>query len=172
MTLNTDVVIHGKPDRREVFDFCRAILGCPNSLFSEDEHSIANNPGQGFAAWLTVYGPEEQTRTVYGPDDDADDGREVSWEPPAFCRVNLDTTYGYQGPDGERCGVLHARIIRAIHAWCEARGLTITWQNEFRCTWHRGLDEIDGLGVGGEKATAWFRDVVLPAISRLGEVRQ
>src|SRR5207248_10514855 len=62
MTLNTSVVIGNPINVREVFAFCRKILGCPEDVSFEQGDSyrpgqkqILNPGGIGLPAWLWIY---------------------------------------------------------------------------------------------------------------------
>ena len=81
MTLDTRVFILDKVDHREVFSFCRDLLGATKQHTFADEQdktwrkgetfveptnpwTIANNPGQGLPAWLMLYyRPDAPLRT-------------------------------------------------------------------------------------------------------------
>lgn len=81
MTLDTRIYVLDKADQREVFDFCRNLLGASDKHTWSDEQdasyakgartalpgnawTIANDPGQGLPAWLMLhYRPDGAYRT-------------------------------------------------------------------------------------------------------------
>lgn len=156
------------------------------------QRQILNKPMQGLCAWLWIYygadGPmvhqhSKWCDTEVGPAKWDDTGKvmvsqedidrhaaDIAAEPTsngwAAIEVTFDTAYGYQGENGESCSDLHARLIRALGQWLDARGLPWKWQNEYSGEWHDRYDGLDEFG-DAHKATgvdAWFRDMVLPAI--------
>ena len=184
MTLDTRIFILDPVDPKEVFDFCNGLLGAKNPRFKEgpsdwdDDKEVIhldNEPGQGFPAWLmTKYRAEgkplrdkDMTRHDLDPDEYAEDdeyGKEV-YKPACFMEISFDTAYGYQDEYGG-CSTLHARYIVDLHAFLLAKGVRIKWQDEFSGDIHNGIHGIEEFLGGGDKAMAWFKEVltVLPEI--------
>jgi hypothetical protein len=193
MTLSTKVAI-GKPhDVREVFEFCRELLGTPEGTpvhegegYLNDQCKRIGNPiGIGLPALLDVtYGADgpmihrcdkwcatelggEWNHTQEDLDEHArhiaEDPTENGW---AAIVVDFDTTYGYRGEGGESCSDLHARLVTALGRWLDERGLPWKWRNEYTGEWFDRYDQLDTLGDAHRctGADAWFRDTVLPAI--------
>jgi hypothetical protein len=172
VTLDTRVIIQEATNAREVFDFCRDLLGAPADL-PFDREPFGGNPafwnpcGVGLPAWLIVqYGPD-------GPllrDDDCncEDGyRCLSCrKPDGFIEVSFDTAYGYRGSNGEGCGDLHAALVDRLGAWCDQRRLSWAWYNEFTGEWFAGREGLSDLGDGGRAAMEWYTGTALPAIAR------
>lgn len=180
MTLDTRMRIHESCDPREVFDFCRDLMGpseggvAPrDSIFTEAPGSLQNRLGQGFSAILEVAhgidGPlgkaEWETCTCEEDGEGDPDYRCYSCKKPeAFLEISWDTGYGYRDEFGMGCGDLHALYIEFVAKWCDQRGLTYSWYNEFQGEWYPGLENLESLGRGGGEATAWFMNVARPAI--------
>lgn len=176
MTLNTSIAIGRPHPVREVFDFCRGLIDTPSDVpVRTGEHDgdkwIGNPIGMGLCALLDVtYGQD-------GPlvhrcwswchehecDKDEDSPRQNGWSATI---VSFDTAYSYRGENGESCSDLHARLVRALGQWLDARGLPWKWQNEYTGEWFDGYDGLDEFG-DAHKATGaddWFRNAVMPAI--------
>ncbi|MBN9791269.1 hypothetical protein DMP17_22060 [Pseudonocardia sp. TMWB2A] len=193
MTLSTNVAI-GKPHNvREVFEFCRGLLGTPDGTpvregagyLDERTKRIGNPIGIGLPALLDItYGPDGPLThrcdrfcsTELGGEFDTtqeqidDHTRYVAESPTqngwAAMIVDFDTAYGWRGEGGETCSDLHARLVTALGQWLDARGLPWKWQNEYTGEW---FDRYDGLAEFGNAhratgADAWFRNQVVPAI--------
>lgn len=183
MTLSTDVWIHDEIDVPSVFHKCRELLGAGDDIkwkdspgwgSDEDRRVLMNNPGQGLDAWLMVhFRPGKPLTTQEVSEQHTEDCEhwddECHWYHPTacWCSVDFDTTYGYEGPDGEGCGALHAKLLARLGVWLDEQGVTWSWTNEF--TGERwGGDEryarlVDLVGAGAE-AENWFATVVGPAI--------
>lgn len=187
MTLSTDIAVVGPIDPEFVFKTALTAV-CMASNAPEriggakversgpgqwrDYSAINTVCGQGLAAWTWVYHREDGS-PLYAEDayevEEVDDetGIAETWfiSPACHVKVNLDTAYGYRGPDGAGCGTLHARVITMLHDEVAKRGCTIKWKNEFTGDWHDGLDGLAGLQDGGESAISWFQSEALPAIA-------
>lgn len=184
MTLNTSVAI-GKPHNvREIFDFCRLLLNTPAGTPVETGPSNSERPwrkGQkwinnpccvGLDAWLRLYygadGPMSHTCDAICNADcieaTSDDPTENGW---TAIEVTFDTAYGYRTDDGESCSDLHARLVRALGQWLDARGLPWKWQNEFTGEWFDRYEGLDTFGNAFRSTGAedWFTNVVQPAIA-------
>ena len=139
MTLDTRVYLRDPVDYREVFMKCNQLIGAHEGIrFTDDNDSIANDPGQGLCAWLIVYHRDQ-------------------------VEVSLDTAYGYDA-DGEGCGDLHARLVAQLGHWLDGKGIRWSWQNEFTGEIHEGYEGLADLGSGGAEASTWFREIVAPAL--------
>jgi hypothetical protein len=55
--------------------------------------------------------------------------------PPPYVDVRLDTTYGYLGEDGERCGDVHRRVTAGLGAWLDEQGIDWWCDNEYTGEW-------------------------------------
>lgn len=167
MTLSTDLYIHDQIDAKEVFDFCRELIGAPSTYrFIEDDDSIHGQPGQGLDAWLLVYRlpngpiqPEPEPHDEYCVEDCGYPHTSAHW-----VRVNFDTAYGYRGPGGESCGQLHAKYVAQLGKWLDARSLRWSWRNEFTGEIHESYSGLGDLGQGAQEATDWFHNAVQPII--------
>lgn len=178
MTLSTHIAIAPGIPVREVFDRCRALLDTPDSVpIEQDATSIAHPPGVGLPAWLIVnYGPNGPL--VHDPCEDCGDPEHDRWiasnpteNGQAVIDVDLDTTYGYRGPNGESCSSLHARLVTQLGAWLDGRGIAWWWRNEYTGVWwandalgREALVEFAGAHTRPGGADEWFRSMVLPAI--------
>jgi len=187
MTLCTHIAI-GKPHHvREIFDFCRTLLDTPAGTpveagpeegsplaYADGRKWIANPGGIGLGAWLWVYygvdGPMRHVHDKWCTDDDgvceyadSENPTDNGW---AAIDVTFDTAYGYRGENNESCSDLHARLVSALGAWLDARGLPWKWQNEYTGEWSDRFDNLDAFG-DAHRATgadAWFHNVVAPAL--------
>jgi hypothetical protein len=173
MTLSTKFVITAQgADPREVFEFNRQIIGCPDSKYAEGPGFIHNHIGQGFDAILDVdysfdgspvTGPG--VRDCYCDEyDEADRPCGPCAEPVGWVKVDWDTAYGHRvGEVG--CTELHARYITAMAAWCDARRLSYAWQNEYTGKWFTDLTGLEDFGNSGAQAMDWFNNMAMPAIA-------
>lgn len=183
MTLDTRMRIHEQCDARELFDFCRLLLGPSDggkapldSNFTDEPNRLCNRLGQGYSAILEVEfdlatAPKSEWEKCYCEEDqedaiepDPDYKCSQCRKPDAYLEISWDTAYGYKGPNGEQCGDLHAAYIVSVAKWCDERGLTYSWHNEFNGDWCPGLENLNSLSKGGVEATAWFTSIALPAI--------
>jgi hypothetical protein len=140
MTLDTRIYAPGA-DYREVFTKVNQIIGAHEGIrFEDGADSIMNLPGQGLGAWVIVYHR---------------DGEPVE--------VSIDTVYSYSGPDGG-CGDLHARVVAELGQWLDFKGVAWSWQNEFTGEVHQRYDGLTDLAGEGAEASAWVRDIVMPAL--------
>lgn len=190
MTLDTRFAITSpvlKP--REVFDHCNTLLAAASGRTVESIETNTFDPGgnqwvtlpgwyntigQGLCALMDVhYGPDGPMKRecycdelVDFPEAEPGEDRRCSGcqAPEAFVEVSFDTAYSYTGPFGG-CGDLHSALVDRLGAWCDERGLSWSWQNEFTGEWHVGRDGLDELGDGGRRATAWFTTEAWPAIA-------
>ena len=144
MTLDTRIYAPGA-DYRQVFIKVNQLIGAHEGIrFKDCAESIMNLPGQRLDAWVIVYHRE---------------GEPVE--------ISLDTSYGYTGADGG-CGDLHARVVAHLGQWLDSKGIAWSWLNEFTGEVHQSYEGLADLAGGGAEASAWFRDIVKPALS--GEV--
>jgi hypothetical protein len=175
MTLDTKVIIQTPTDAREVFDFCRSLLGCTNAnpwRAIEPDGRWSLNPGwgnvlgQGLPALLKVqYGPDGPLQEMKYDDEGLEEVGVGPHDPAGFIEVSFDTAYSYRGLNGEGCGDLHSALVCLLGAWCDQRHLPWIWCNEFTGEWHKGVDGLDELGAGGRVAADWMRSTVMPAIA-------
>lgn len=182
MTLDTRMRIHESCDPMELFNFCRDLMGPSeggvqprDSIFTEAPGELRNRLGQGFPAILEVlYGmfdgplsPAEWERCTCIDDDCDPELGEKCYsckKPQAFLEISWDTGYGYKNELGMGCGGLHAVFIMLVAKWCDERGLTYSWYNEFQGEWYPGTENLQSLTSGEVDAVAWFNNVAMPAI--------
>jgi hypothetical protein len=151
----TKVGLRGDVDARDLFLWINThLLNAESPLFVEHGPSVSgdcsfrNRPGQGFSAWLDVTHRNGE-EIVYLPEDttgwDQDDIDYHSEYPTGVrAMASFDTAYGYRGPNGEGCSMLHAAFIAAlIERYASPRGLSVVWQNEFTGEWHEGTDGLN-----------------------------
>ncbi len=103
--------------------------------------------------WRLQYEDESSTSYLLLP------GDSVSLE------VTFDTTYSYR-ENGEGCGHLHVRLLVALGTWLDSLGIGWIWSNEFTGERHEGYDQLPELAGGGDEASAWFADKVLPVLRK------
>lgn len=170
MTLSTKVYIHDKIDPKLVFDYCSLLIGAPESAqYKQDGDSIAMAPGQGFCAWLIVN--HSDGKPIKSDSNGCDEycetpcDRVSPHDPAHWVMVDLDTAYGYRGDDGEGCGDLHAKLVAQLGKWLDAKSVEWSWENEFTGEIHPGYEGLSALGRGGEEASTWFTNTVLPIIT-------
>lgn len=176
MTLDTRIFITDPLSHREVFNKVNDLLSIPDTRVEQEgptdgywskygDYEISNRIGQGFDAWVTSYANQDGSRIEI--DREPDEDGEVDKRPDYYVQISMDTAYGYQGPNGEGCATLHAKVIVDLGLWLHERGVGFSWQNEFTGDIHQGFEGIEEFLDGGEDAQAWFRDVVQPAIPHI-----
>ncbi len=181
MTLSTEVYIAGATNLStlavtplEVHALFNTLIGAPASVKFVDEpsrwdegvHRLDNEPMQGLPAWLMLkYRPGAMLWPNGEPhDEDCEPDCEGTYhDPPCWLIVDFDTTYGYSCPEGG-CGDLHTRLVAQLGQWLDGHGVSWWWRNEFTGEPFRSYEGLEKLGSGGREATAWFRNVVVPAI--------
>ena len=191
MTLSTDIYVQGDVPARDVFEFVLAqLLEFDEAMRPRDEviehtgpKSFGSRLGQGLPAILSVYHePNGECRTV---EQAAEHDEEIcnlptsSWvdqdsvmcdgsshEPACHIEVNLDTAYGFRGPNGMRCSDLHAVMIVRLGRWLAERSVPYAWRNEYTGEIHQGDDGIEELLSAGVDADRWFDNTAMPAIRR------
>lgn len=190
MTLDTHFIILDVVDPFEVFTFTRNVVGGGAELSTAQwelrpphssevvrnyplNHEIAMKPGQGFDAWIILHHREGEVLHYdhYEEDEETGEFREWLGDHPRGARVeiSLDTTYGYRDGQGRGCGDLHADYVRALGQWCEERGWSYSWQNEFTGEWHDDWRvAAKELGASGRDMESWFYGSVVPAFDQLG----
>lgn len=191
MTLSTDVYILDEVDAREVFRFCQGLLTkyddprhlAPESMQVRDEQdtgtpgvwevqpgnpwSLDNKPDQGLPAWLmSAYRPDGPLRAeAPGHDEDCDEDCTGKYHDRAcWMSLDFDTAYGYRDSRDWGCGDLHAALVAELGEWLTGRGIRWEWRNEFTGDVHIGVDGLEELGSKGAEASAWFRNMALPAL--------
>lgn len=190
MTLSTNVYVLDEVGPHELFRFCQTLLTkyddegrtwrqmrCSDEPAHEvwgmpGAWNISNEIGQGLPAILDIkYRPGGPLRTpeqaaeceeYCGEDCDKDHYYRACW-----LDIDLDTSYGYRGPNGIGCGALHALLVAEMGNWLDERGLTWEWRNEFTSEVHGGetrYARLLELADGGREANEWFTGMVKPAI--------
>jgi hypothetical protein len=171
MTLDTRIYVHSRVDYREVFVKCNQLIGAHEGIAFKDEPGmIWNKPGQGLCAFLDVTHGDGAPLREPGEHAKYCDGEAGEcFAPcgvPCWLEVSFDTSYGYSGPEGG-CGNLHARLVAELGQWLDGKGVRWRWRNEFTSEIHWGYDRLTDLCDGGAEATAWFADIVQPAIAAI-----
>lgn len=179
MTLDTRVYVQGRIDHKLLFVKCNQLIGAHEGVRFRDRQdewpkngadnpwTIGNEPEQGLCAWMMVEYRPGRPLIAEGEHwqycDPETDECPAPCGHPCWLEVSFDTAYSYSGPDGG-CGDLHARIVAELGAWLDERGIPWSWRNEFTGEVHERYDGLTELGGGGAEASAWFRDIVAPAI--------
>lgn len=183
MTLDTRILVLDQVDAKELFAYCRELLGCTDQHeFSDRDGCLSNRPGQGLPAWLMLYhGNGAPLRTAeqhaahdtdcnlpgneyYDADEDHCDGTHA-YRRACWADISFDTSYGYSDQRGFGCGDLHAEYVAKVGQWLDAKGIRWEWVNEFTGEIHTGYGQLTQLGRGGFEASAWFKNTVMPAIA-------
>jgi hypothetical protein len=137
--------------------------------------------GQGLPAWTMVlyrpggeYTSDAEARAHdaeicnmpdadhYDRDEPVCDG--AQHDPACHLMVDMDTAYGFHGPNGMSCSALHGVMIVRLGEMLRERGVSWQWRNEYTGELHSGFDGLGGLLNAGDEANAWFNGVALPAI--------
>ena len=187
MTLSTDIYVQRAIPARDVFEFVLAQLlefdedHRLRSLVVEDftPSCFGTRLGQGLPAILSVdFKPGDVLRTAEqaAEHEDCDEDEPVcdgsGHDPACVLEVNLDTAYGYKGPNGMRCSDLHAVVIVRLGRWLAERSVPFAWRNEYTGEIHQGEEGIEELLSSGVEADRWFDGTLMPTIRRelgLGE---
>lgn len=168
MTLTTAVVIGTSTNARDVFDFCRALLGTPDDV-RVDEGPCPWRPGwkqlchpafAGLPTRLCVYYPDSPAPTQPEAQDNGDDATcdpiRNGW---AAIEVELDTSYGYRAANGAECADLNAWLVTELGHWLDRKNLPWKWHMEDPDVWHDGADGVDKLGDAQRGAlSSWPQD--------------
>ncbi len=127
MTLGTHIRTTAPANPKALLDFLTVLVeGDPATAVRRERPGyIANQLGQGFAAIVEIHygldGPLQMEGFDYGGEfHDEADGPFVPAPAAAVC-AELDTAYGYKGPDGETCSQLHLRLATAVAGWVRER---------------------------------------------------
>ncbi|MBF4603724.1 hypothetical protein [Curtobacterium sp. VKM Ac-2884] len=178
MTLNTRVRIKSPVNARALHDWAnQELLKVKNPQFDVRETSIANAPGQGFAAWLITehnggkpfeFQPSLPVGSDFWnefPDELANERAHFDAEPGGYVDLTFDTAYSFRDDRGRGCADLHADYIVRTAAHAAELGVQIAWNNEFTGQWHDGIDGLDQFAGNGVDAQRWFFGTALPAIA-------
>jgi hypothetical protein len=193
MTLNTKVYVQGSVDWDDFHGWVnRELLKAPDAAFTRTDHSLSNRMGQGLIAifelsWSDV--PQQYVSYILDQEDyrdeyDSDEEHQVAVAEFAaefadeverarvateaigdyYAEFSFDTGYGYK-QDGRGCSDLHGTfLVKAYREYFEPRGVDFVWKNEFTGDLYKNLDGIETLLDGGAEATAWFENVLIPAV--------
>lgn len=180
MTLDTRMYVHDEVDPHQLFHYFRGLLGAgPQHPFNDREVSAIYEPGEwhvgnqlGIGLPALVYVAYRKDGALR-PDGDAcstscdpeDDYHHH--EPAHWCKVSMDTAYGYRDEQGRHCGQLHACYVTELGRWLDERGVSWSWENEYNGEIHGGADRYERLmDLIGDAAQgcAWFESTVRPAI--------
>lgn len=178
MTLSTHVFLLSEADPRDVFFECRRLLGATGAhpwtddpgMRGDGSRILRNKAGVGLPALLWLrYRPGAPLRIDHEQHDPdiCDDACTGMWHDPAhWVDIDFDTAYGYRGPEGQTCGVLHASLVAQLGQWLDERGVRWAWRNEFTGELHIGdrYERLFDLFKGGEDASRWFETIIVPAI--------
>jgi hypothetical protein len=121
----TNFVITVPTNPEVVFRALRRFAGIPGehpftvTTDRWDDTQIVSEPGY-FDALVIVW--HHNGLPVTMEDDD----------PVSFVRVSFDTSYGYEGPEGDATD-LHHRITSQLGEWCDAQGLPWATNDESGC---------------------------------------
>lgn len=188
MTLDTRMYVLDPINAGDLFRQAQAVLGKydeqgrgPDQMrWTADGGCISNAPGQDLPGWLMLHhGDGAPYRTAEDaavheccnhPDADYYDTdqpacTDTEHSPVCWAEISIDTAYGYRGPDGMRCGDLHAAFVAEVGAWLDSQNIRWKWLNEFSGEVHDSAESLIELVSGGFEASAWFRTTVLPAIA-------
>lgn len=195
MTLNTKIYINGPIDVEELFAWGNANLIRPDHEpvvtrrgVGEGEYSwqkdamVGNRIGQGFCAIFEIEhregAPISHMESFYPSDYDEDDPEskgemleakdELAARPDYYAEITFDTSYGFSDTiNGVQmgCSALHSWFIYALVDYCDSKGVTLSWINEFSGEYYRGLDGLETLLQDGRSASDWFHNMVVPAIT-------
>jgi hypothetical protein len=195
MTLSTNIRLQRYTNPVELLDFInRELLQVtdPKTFVTTDE--VGNQGGQGFDAWVIIKHNsgkpifpepmiEYQNQLEFYSNSRGEpflDGRTpeeaamestietLKYESKKVCFVDIDfdTAYGFQGPNGQECGDLHAAYIQYLaDNYFTPRDIPFIWVNEFTGKKYRGAKKLETLTRGGADASAWFRNTVAPALA-------
>jgi hypothetical protein len=191
VTLSTNVYVLDELVPHELFRYCQTLLSkyddqgrtwrqmeCSDtpdswaSNYPQGTWSIANKLGQGLPAILDItYRPGAPLATAEQASEctsDCDTDEDYHYHPRAcWLDIDLDTSYSFTGPHGIGCGQLHALLVAEAGQWLDERNVRWEWRNEFTGEVHGGDERyarLLELGSGGDDATAWFTNIVKPAI--------
>ena len=184
MTLATHIAVTKPVPAEDLYKLVDDMVRSPGraeSIAYRAPGKIHNRIGQGNASMLDIeFAADGESITAVAPLHDeyraelAEDGviwDDVweGWYPPVdyFATIGLDTAYGYRGPNGQTCSMLHGSIIIAVFQFALGHGAGIVWRNEFTGTWHDGLDGLDGLVQGGVDAVGWYENTIVPVIAAM-----
>jgi hypothetical protein len=154
MTLDTSIRILKPTDVKEIFFFCRELLGCTDAhTWKENDNwcgnrCIRNDGMQGLPAWLIVTygadGPLNCLQCEYAKDEDEDHHNGPCQD--AAIDISFDTGYRYRSANGATASDLHDWLVTQIGRWCDERSLPWIWQNEYTGEWHSEYEGISDLG--------------------------
>lgn len=186
MTLNTYIYIQGPIDGEDLHRWvCENLFQVPdyskvrrsrkvkgqtyldwrNEPYTADLDEMNNEPSQGLPAWLFLSWSDTPM--------DKDEGEPYEPEGEYYALLSFDTAYSYHDPEtGFGCTELHASyIIRLYDEYLKPRGIDLIWQDEYTGKLYKNLDPEglqDFLG-GGEAATDWFNNTLLPNLPKIIE---
>lgn len=126
MSWTTNFVVTSPANPEEVFLAVRRLARIPAehpfriSTDTWDDTQIVSESGY-FDALIIVWHHDGLPLTIAEEDDEDC--------PVAFVRVAFDTSYGYEGPEGDGTD-LHRRITTELGAWCDQRGLSWATSDE------------------------------------------
>lgn len=169
MTLDTRIYVHGRVSAEAAFKKMNEFLSADPARVKCEVRAdyIMNLPMQGLAAWLIVYcdpaGEHPYRAAPEECDEWCDPGYDHQHDPACWLEISIDTTYGYDGPEGG-CGDLHAKLITQFGHWLTQGDVSWSWQNEFTGEIHQRFEGIEDLGGQGKSASDWLKYVALPAI--------
>lgn len=180
MTLATQIAVTGPVPIDKLYDLVDGMVrpvGKATSDRTWEPGVIHNRIGQGNASMLDIEFSIDgemfdvvPLHAAYKEELAADeivwDDVWEGWHPPVdfYAKIRLDTSYGWEGPVGETCSVLHASIVVAAHQFAAEHGAGVVWRNEYTGRWHPGVDGIAEFIGDGDAAMAWFTGTVQPVV--------
>lgn len=173
MPLITTIYVLDKVDPKEVFDFCNSLMGAEHPAFTKthDEWdpagivSLDNAPSQGLPAWLMSNYRENRPLNRVDIYEDSENPTMIT-SPACWMELSFDTGYAYRDTFGG-CTELHARYIVSLHGWLNERNVAMAWKNRFSGMIHSGIQGLEEFFEGGDRATEWFNNSVIPVVQNL-----
>jgi hypothetical protein len=133
----TNFIVTNPTNPEAVFLAVRRLAGIPGEhpftirTDAWDDTQIISQPGY-FDATIIVWHHNGLPITIAEEDDENC--------PVAFVRVAFDTSYGYEGPEGDGAD-LHRQITTELGAWCDQQGLSWATSDERDCGRDQGWRE-------------------------------
>jgi hypothetical protein len=158
VTLSTAVSVRDAVPVRELFDWCRHLLGVPASApaqerdYGDGVRSIGNPAGIGAPALLRIHYLDDTARTVVPRPRDPD---AVGWAWQS--NVAFVTGQRWRGANGAGCQDLHAWLLSTLGGWLDERAAYWRWAHNLtaRRTWRDRFDGVAAFGNPVHGAPPW-----------------